>query len=144
MSEDYIIGKDINRGDEARLKKGLVLGNDGKISTAEYHHEEIMDQFIKAIEFTKLDRKMRSILLLRLIHGFTIERMQIHLFFHGHLIGNSRDELIALEAEGKRLVMETLKNNSMQDIVASINAKPSVLTGLRNELTTPKDNLGLS
>jgi divalent metal cation (Fe/Co/Zn/Cd) transporter len=143
MAEDYIIGKDINRGDEARLKQGLVIKDGGKISRETYNHEEIMDQMIKAIEFTKMDKKMRAVLLLRLIHGYTIQRMQIYLFLHGHLTGNSHDELVAIEEEGKRLVKETLQNHSIQEIVASINANSRVIKDLRNEFATPKPFLGL-
>lgn len=142
---DKVLRKDgVILDKNGQAKSELSLANGGKVSNETYHHEELMDQMVKVIEFTKLDKKIRSILLLRLIHGFSIERMQIYLFFHGHLTGNSRDELVMLENEGKRLVMETLKNNSMQDIVLSINAKPSIITSLRNELTTPKNNLGLS
>jgi hypothetical protein len=140
MNPEKIIGKNISA--EAAVKSaGLKIGNDGNISHETYNHEEIMDQMVKAIEFTKMDKKIRSVLLLRLIHGFSIERMQIYLFFHGHFTGNSRDELVFLEAEGKRLVMETLKNNSMQDIIESINANSRVIRDLRNELPTPKLNL---
>lgn len=142
MSEEYIIGKEINRKDQERIKKGLVLSNDGNINHDTYHHEEIMDQMIKVIEFTQMDKKMRAIMLLRLIHGFTIQRMQIHLFLKGNIFGNSRDELIALEEEGKRLMKEALQKHTIAEIVGTINAKPSVITGLRNELTNP--NPGLS
>lgn len=144
MSEEHIIGKNLNSKDHARLKKGLILGNDGKVSHETYNHEEIMDQMVKVIEFTKMHKKMRSVLLLRLIHGFTIQRMQIYLFLHGHILGNSHDELMELEAEGKRLMLATLRKHSMQDIVATINATPSIITGLRNELTNPDPNIGLS
>lgn len=136
MSNEKIIGKNISA--QAAVKQaGLILSDAGKVGHETYNHEEMMDQMIKAIEFTKLDRKMRAVLLLRLIHGFTIERMQLHLFITGHVFGNSRDELLALEAEGKRLVKETLAKHTMQDIVNTINAKPSIITGLRNELTNP-------
>lgn len=142
MSDEKILGKNFDIKD---IKKtSLALSNDGKIDREQFHHEELMDQMVKAIQYTKMHKKIRSILLLRLIHGFTIQRMQIHLFLHGHIFGNSHDELMALEAEGKRLVMETLKKTSMQDIISSINANPSVIAGLRHELTTSKDDLGLS
>ena len=139
---DKILGK--NFGLKDINKSQLVLADNGKVNHETYHHEEIMDQMVKVIEFSKMHKKIRSILLLRLIHGFSIQRMQIWLFLHGHMTGNSHDELVALEEEGKRLVMETLKNNSMQDIINSINAKPSLIAGLRNELTTPRNGLGLS
>lgn len=142
MSEDYIIGKDITTRDQKRIKQGLVIADGGKVSHETFHHEEIMDQMIKAIEFTNMEKKMRSVLLLRLIHGFSIQKMQVYLFLHGHIMGNSHDELVALETEGKKLVMETLKKHSMQEIIGTINAKPSIITGLQNELTNPK--VGLS
>ena len=124
---------------------GLNLADGGNIAHETYHHEEIMDQLIKAIEFTHMDRKMRAVLLLRLIHGYTIQRMQVHLFLHGHMTGNSHDELVALEEEGKRRVKETLSKHSIQEIVASINATPGIIAGLRNEFATPKPlDLGLA
>lgn len=141
MSAEHIIGRDLTHKDHKRIKQGLSMGNDGKVSRETYNHEEIMDQMVKAIEFTKLDKKTRSVLLLRLIHGYSIQRMQIHLFLHGNLTGNSNDELVAIETEGKRLVLETLKKHSMQEIIGTINAKPSIITGLRNELTNPRDGL---
>lgn len=141
MSQEKILGKNFGINDISKTK--LVLSDDGKINHETYHHEEIMDQLIKTIEFTNMDKKMRSVLLLRLIHGYTIQRMQIYLFMHGHLTGNSHDELTAIEQEGKRLVMETLKKHTIQEIVSSINAKPSIITGLRNEFATPKPLIGL-
>src|ERR1039457_3586080 len=107
MSQDKILGKNFGYKDIKNSK--LILGNDGNVSHETFHHEEMMDQMVKAIEFTKMDKKLRSILLLRLIHGFSIQRMQVWLFMHGYIMGNSHDELVAMEAEGKRLVMETLK-----------------------------------
>lgn len=135
--DGLIIGKD---GVKTINKASLNLANDGKVGKETFHHEEIMDQMIKVIEFCKMDKKMRSVLLLRLIHGFTIQRMQIYLFLHGHITGNSRDELVMIEEEGKRLMKEALRNHTIQEIVSSINAKPSIITGLRNELPTPGFN----
>lgn len=141
MSDEHIIGRDLNSRDHARLKQGLKLSG-GPVSSDTYHHEEAMDQMVKAIQFTNMDRKTRAVLLLRVVHGFTIQRMQVHLFITGHLTGNSKDELEAIEVEGKRLVLETLQKHTMQDIVATINANSSVIAGLRNELRNP--NIGLS
>ena len=141
---DKILRKDgiiLDKNGKGRAELGL--SNDGKVRNETFHHEEIMDQMIKVIEFCNMDKKMRSVLLLRLIHGYTIQRMQIHLFFHGHMTGNSHDELMAIEQEGKRLMKEALQNHSINEIVSSINAKPSVITGLRNEFATPKPFTGL-
>lgn len=144
MSEpEYKIGKDISTRDQERVKQGLKINDGGKVLKDEFHHEEIMDQMVKTIEFTKMDKKMRAVLLLRLIHGYTIERMQIYLFLHGHLLGNSRDELLAIEAEGKRLVKETLERHTIKEIVETINANSRVIRDLRNEFATPKPFLGL-
>lgn len=131
----------IRSGHEAVKKAGLTLADGGKISADTFHHEEVMDQMIKVIEFCRMDRKMRAVMLLRLIHGYTIQRMQMHLFLHGHLTGNSHDELEAIEAAGKKLMREVLNRHTIQEIIESINAKPSIITGLRNELTTPKFGL---
>ena len=133
--DGLIIGKN---GVKQIKSASLNLANDGKIGHETIHHEEMMDQFVKLIEFCKMDRKMRAVLLLRLIHGYTIEKMQIHLFFHGHMTGNSRDELMMIEEEGKRIMKETLRTHTISEIVGTINAKPSIITGLRNELPTPR------
>ena len=134
--------------DKSGLKKigqnKLVLSDNEKISKDVFHHEEIMDQMVKVIEFCKMDRKMRAVMLLRLIHGYTIQRMQIYLFLHGHIMGNSHDELMAIEQEGKRMMKAALQNHTIQEIVSSINANSGKITDLRNELTTPKLDLGLS
>lgn len=148
MADDYVIkGGDLSSQDLKRIKQGVVLSNNGKVEATTYHYEEIMDQLVKTIEFAvmekKIDKKARAVLLLRLIHGFTIERMQTYLFFHGFFTGNSREELEAIEEQGKRVMHETLQLHSIQDIINTVNANSRTMRDLRNQLSTPSD-LGLT
>lgn len=141
MSNDHIIGRDVNNRDQKKIKSGLKLADGGKVSQTTYHHEESMDQMIKAIEFTPMDRRIKAVLKLRLM-GWSFENMQDHLLKVKVIAGSSIESLQLDEAEGKRLVMETLTKYTMEHIINTINAKPRVIAGLRNEMTNP--DFGLS